>query len=566
MQLRKQAGYIGTCMHEKGTTARDYRTDIDGLRAVAVTLVLGFHIFPTLLPGGFIGVDVFFVISGFLITGIITKGITQKNFSFLDFYARRARRIFPALTLILLASLTAGYFLLTPKQFEDLGREAAASAMFVPNLLFWSEAGYFDAAAATKPLLHLWSLGIEEQFYLVWPICLLAFHKRRSGFSLILPGLVFVSFGYSAYAAQHHSAAAFYLLPSRAWELGAGSLLSMMRLLPGPRLSNLAFLFGLAAIGRSAVTLHGGVQFPGANAVPVIIGSMLILGFGGSSTFAQTIIGNRYLQYIGRISYPLYLWHWPILVFAQLAKFKPLTGVEAILVLIASLAFAILTHEFVERPVREVSVHSLRPSALVATISLAVTAAIGVALVYSSGFPGRLPPAIQTALAYEHYDFTTDGRYPDCWLSADRTFREIGATCIQPGPNTVAIWGDSHAARLTAGLRLVFGPTQVSQYTRNGCPPILDVTTPECIAGNNAVLQSIRDGQQKLLIIFGAWENYSTDWSADSDLSKALVKTVTELKSHGVSNILLLGPTPRFEPTLPAIILRVCPERSCWIT
>ena len=178
-----------------------YRADVDGLRAIAVSLVVAFHAFPALVPGGFVGVDVFFVISGYLITGIIQPSIEGDRFSFREFYARRIRRIFPALIVVLLATLALGWFLLLPHLYRQLGIQALAGAFFVPNFLFWNEAGYFDASAATKPLLHLWSLGVEEQFYLVWPPLLILLNRQRQWLVVSLAALVAISFCYSAYAA-----------------------------------------------------------------------------------------------------------------------------------------------------------------------------------------------------------------------------------------------------------------------------------------------------------------------------------------------------------------------------
>lgn len=244
-----------------------YRPDIDGLRAIAVVLVLGFHAFPQVVPGGFVGVDVFFVISGFLITSIISTA----NFSFPGFYARRVRRLFPALALVLASSIVLGWVYLTPGQFEGLGNQALATALFVPNLFFWSEAGYFDSSALTKPLLHLWSLGVEEQFYFVWPALLLITTRFRLRAGWVLLSVTALSLLYCGYLGRTDvtQPAAFYSPLSRAWELSAGGLLALVGFRQyRPTLSTIGVIIGVGIIVIVSFYIKGSAGWPNAMTLP----------------------------------------------------------------------------------------------------------------------------------------------------------------------------------------------------------------------------------------------------------------------------------------------------------
>jgi peptidoglycan/LPS O-acetylase OafA/YrhL len=530
-----------------------YRPDIDGLRAVAVVLVLAYHSrFP--VPGGFMGVDVFFVISGF----VITESITKSHFSFANFYARRARRLFPALALVLGVSLIAGCLFLTPKQLEELGRQTAATVLFVPNLLFWSESGYFDAASTTKPLLHLWSLGVEEQFYFVWPALLIASAKYGQRTAWVLFGIIVLSLGYSVHLVNTDQIAAFYSPFSRAWELAAGAMVALIGYRnigrSAPSLANAGFCAGLGTIAISAFHLKNGGHFPGFAALPAVAGSVAIVYFGATSTFAQLALGNRVMVGLGKVSYPLYLWHWPILVFAYLTNGAPLSSLASSIALLVSLALAVLTHRIVELPFR--TAETVPRVALIASTILATVGASGGGFLLSRGLPSRLPPNLQDALSYEHYDFKTDGLYPGCWLGNDVSFSKMASVCFQVGrKDSVAIWGDSYAARLTAGLRLVIGADRVSQLTRNGCPPLLDTKADGCRIGNADVLQWINEHPPQSLILFANWQSYG-DWAPKSSEALSLVRTLEQIKATGVSDIIVVGPAPRFDPTLPSLLFQ----------
>lgn len=304
--------------------AHSYRPDIDGLRAIAVSAVVLHHAFPNAFPGGYVGVDIFFVISGYLISSIILGQLQRGTFSFREFYARRVKRIFPALLLVLCSTLTAGWYLLTAEELRQLGKHALAGTAFLSNFAFWREAGYFDASAASKPLLHLWSLAIEEQFYIFWPLLLFfAFRIKQYLWAVVL-GLLLASFAWNIWLVNTDITAAFYNPAARFWEMLIGAMLALLhqsqygtsrrRFRPEQqmRLAQLASGAGLIVIALLAWQLSPTSRFPGWWAMAATCSTALIIAAGPSAWINKHILSSRPFVWIGLISYPLYLWHWPI--------------------------------------------------------------------------------------------------------------------------------------------------------------------------------------------------------------------------------------------------------------
>ncbi|HEU0118143.1 MAG TPA: acyltransferase family protein [Alphaproteobacteria bacterium] len=331
-----------------------YRPDIDGLRAFAVLVVVAFHAFPPLLTGGFVGVDVFFVISGFLITGIILDGLGDGDFSFARFYAHRIRRIFPALIAVLLAVLGAAYMLLPPHDMQEIAKQVMGGAGFASNFVFWKEAGYFDGASATKPLLHLWSLGIEEQFYILWPLLLFLSKRMRAPAALAIALIAASSLVFNFYAAMHNTVADFYSPFSRAWELALGGLLacsdrSKTAFKIRNRYVDTQAAFGIALIVFSCIGISPQDIYPGWWAQCPAFGAALLISAGPKAWFNRNILARRWVVAIGLISYPLYLWHWPLLAFARIFQL-PEYSVPAAVIL--SFLLAWFTYYVIERPIR----------------------------------------------------------------------------------------------------------------------------------------------------------------------------------------------------------------------
>lgn len=356
-----------------------YRPDIDGLRAIAVMSVIGFHAFPSLFQGGFIGVDIFFVISGFLISGIIFENLDKGEFTFSEFYARRIRRIFPALLLVMGACLIFGWFSLLTDEFKQLGKHAAGGASFISNFLLWQESGYFDNSAETKPLLHLWSLAIEEQFYIIWPLLLWFTWKRKFNFLAITLLIAAGSFYLNISNVLIDPVATFYSPLTRFWELMCGGLLAWIAYYKTETISNLKkiadnlSLFSvlrdkeaatpkalvnlsaftgttLLAIGFLTITKDS--HFPGMWALAPVIGATLLIFAGPEAWINKKLLSTKLLVWLGLISYPLYLWHWPLLSFARIVENDIPSRSVRIGAVFISIVLAWLTMKYVEKPFR----------------------------------------------------------------------------------------------------------------------------------------------------------------------------------------------------------------------
>ena len=401
--------------HEsKHLTRPKYRSDIDGLRAIAVFFVVIFHAFPLLCPGGFIGVDIFFVISGFLISTIIFANLERDSFRFLEFYSRRIKRIFPALVLMLAASYAFGWFALFADEYRQLGKHIAAGAGFFSNFVLWQENGYFDNAAATKPLLHLWSLGIEEQFYIIWPLLLWISWRSRLNLLTVTCSVAAVSFYLNVWEVHANPLAAFYSPQTRFWELMAGAALAHLSLnkrhLFRPFAHKFKVTLGSVKSAKSGhVTLHldsvlsvvgatfiiAGLiaitevkSFPGWWAILPTAGSVLIISAGPEAWLNRTILSNRILVWFGLISYPLYLWHWPLLSFDRIVKGDlPVSAGTRIALVAISIGLAWLTYRFVELPIRRQSVNAAKVPMLL--LVMLIVAGVGYFAFKFDGLPAR---------------------------------------------------------------------------------------------------------------------------------------------------------------------------------
>ncbi len=400
-------------IHNPPWASANYRPDVDGLRAISIIAVMLFHAFPETFGGGFIGVDVFFVISGFLIGGLITQELDAGTFRFASFYARRVRRIFPALVVVVAFVLIVGWNSMFPQEFRQLGRHTAAAALFVSNFVLLDEVGYFDMEAHTKPLLHFWSLAIEEQFYLVWPLFAWAMRKRRLLFVTSIAVLALASFTLSVTSTE--SSVAFYSPLTRVWELAIGVLVAHLprevvaRWLGQPLVRESIGASGIAAIAL-AVLITDAQSFPGWWPLLPVVGAALVIASGPRNLATRYLLSARPMVWIGKISYPLYLWHWPLFAYAWLAYgSKPPEEVRYAL-LAVSLLFAWLTFAFVEKPIRFGSAR-LRP---VATLTAAVLllGVGGVTIVQLHGLPDRSVAETNRALAYD-LRVPTDSRTSD---------------------------------------------------------------------------------------------------------------------------------------------------------
>lgn len=540
-----------------------YRPDIDGLRAIAVLAVVFYHLDLGPIRGGFVGVDVFFVISGFLITAIIQREIHQGRFSYSNFYQRRIRRLFPALFVVLAATIAAGATILLPSDLVTLGRSTAATVFFASNVYFWRHSGYFDGAAELNPLLHTWSLAVEEQFYIGLPILLLILNRyarRLVGAVVISVGIV--SFVLCVALQPYRPSATFYLAPLRAWELMTGAVFALGLV---PQLSlrwqrEILSAAGLALLVYSILATEAGASFPGWAAALPVLGTAALIHSGVGDSIVRRVLSWRPIVYVGLVSYSLYLWHWPLLVYARyLNGFEHLGGWRWTL-LVSSLGLSALSLRFVETPFRRGGL--LRePRRLFARAALATTVltALGIGLTRGDGWIDRFDPVV-VALDRER---KPEIPFLDCMTrrlqpAQAEALCHVGANDAEP---RVLIWGDSHSLAWLPAFDAVLrdeglGGIFAGQST---CPPLIDVrndSNAHCMSQNAAVQQLLlADERIRLVVLIASWPSYSWDRGRYriSDASgrvgnslvfpDALRRTVAMI--HGADRTAwLIGPTP----------------------
>ncbi|MBB3234455.1 acyltransferase family protein [Phyllobacterium endophyticum] len=534
-----------------------YRPHIDGLRAIAVLGVVLFHFGLEELPGGFIGVDIFFVISGFLISKSIYKEVESRRFSFYSFYERRARRILPAFIVVSLSTALAGYFILFPQELAELSKSLIAATLFSGNIHFYATSDYFSPGASQTPLLHLWSLGVEEQFYIVFPALVLAVHKwwPRAMASVIV-GLIVASVVASQIMLSLSPSASFYLLPFRAFEILIGSWLALpRRTFPSGNLARVAAYGGLALICGGMLFITAKFPFPGLLALVPCVGTALVI-WGCESTVGSVsrVMGSGPMKFFGKISYSLYLVHWPIAVFA-IYIFRDINRWEYLIYGVASSTIlAWLSYRYIEQPVR------LRkdfwfPSRLIATSGCALAAFLVVfsGINAAQGFPGRVVGSVNDVLAYLKYGGSEEMfQKGTCFMNPEQTAKDYKADkCLPKGRPSVILWGNSHISQFHWGLRAPLAKRgyELGQITSSGCPPIIGlevVARPNCGAFNDFAIAEIMKTKPDLLVIGGVW-NSSPDDMAVFD------KTLSRLHAQNIK-VVVLGPPALFKRPVPIII------------
>ena len=556
--------------------AAAYRPDVDGLRAIAVLFVLVFHASPSSLRGGFIGVDIFFVISGYLISSILFRSLQSNRFSYADFYARRIRRIFPALVLVLGSTMLAGSLLLFPDELQQLGKHVVAGALFVSNLLLYTESGYFDAEAETKPLLHLWSLGIEEQFYIIWPIALALLWRRKALIPWAIAALALLSFSANIGTVVERPSFAFYMPVTRFWELLIGCMAAYFAVVHAPSATlteqlskawrDVGSLLGLALIVAAVVLLNGNRSFPGWWALLPTVGTVLLIVVGPGALVNRWILSRRTMVSIGLVSYPLYLWHWPVLLLWQDATGGPLGRWEKVAAMALSLGLAFVTYRLVERPLR-FGPHPRR-AAIGLSAGMAVIALAGL-LLQGGSVGGRYqdrkeflayfengPPdhAYLTRLDLER-KFRLDCNFYDRSTKSPKA--SIPSDCVdQTQPFGVLLWGDSHAQHLRHGLQSQLPPNvSLMQVATAGCAPSLTDRQPDhlgsCNRSNRLALEVIDTRKPHTVVIAQGARHDRTDWESFA----------ADLRKRGVHQVVLVGPVPKWKPDLHRVV-----ARSYWPT
>lgn len=560
-------------------SATAYRPEIDGLRAIAVLSVVLYHFGMPGIPGGFVGVDIFFVISGFLIGGILWADLRETGrIRLARFYLRRLRRLAPAYFAMAAATLVMGWLILLPFEFREFGKSLIAATVYLSNIHFYREAGYFDSASEEKPLLHTWSLAVEEQFYIVLPFLLLALVRWRPTLPMILAALAALSLAACLWLTPRSPTAAFYLFPFRAWELLAGVLLAIAaqerraRFALHPALS----WAGLALL-LASITLIRAEGFPGWKALLPVAGTLLILMNGRDANPVNRALMHPAPVFIGLISYSLYLWHWPVFVLSSYWRDGYAGPLEAAAWLTLAFALAILSWRTIERPVRQTQggTRALVSGTVLASLALL---AVGLLLWRGDGLPTRFAPELRTHIAASG-DFNQD--WSRCTIPASGPLAGVETCPIGPdGPPQVLIWGDSHLRAMKEGLEAAaFAANRPALILWHaGCPPLFDVAkaetaaTPAQDAACTRANQTIRSGIAQMdslhtLLLVGRWSYYAEGQGVGLDAHNRITLTpepgslLPQGPQHTLFNAGLTRTLTELAPQFPRIhILRQPPE------
>jgi peptidoglycan/LPS O-acetylase OafA/YrhL len=554
-----------------------YRPDIDGLRAIGVASVVIFHAFPLLLRGGFIGVDIFFVISGFLISGIIFNALSEEKFSLRDFYIRRIRRIFPALLLVLAATIALGFTQLLPHQLAQLGKHVLAGSTFVSNLVLSTESGYFDTASDEKPLLHLWSLGVEEQFYMFWPLLVMAAWRFRNGIFYSTAVVFVVSMATNILQTSTNPSLAFYLPFGRLWELLVGASLAYavhfrgngLERLVGSRRSLISAL-GLAAVILGFSVINRWQPFPGGWALLPTLGCAAMIAAGPTAFINRRLLSHPAALFLGKISYPLYLWHWPLLVYLNIHALNNPSPAARLALVALAVMLAWLTCRLIETPIKGIKNGSRVVMALGTSMFAMAVAGTYIYLEDSNIIGGPRSAEKSAYLDYfgestNVFDYIKSTGIPekyryDCdfytfpgmpGLEKNGFAATIPESCTQHRkPHQIFIWGDSHAQQFNYGLKKNLPETwDVLQVASSGCPaelPETDSSLDFCIHSNWVALNAIKLDPPEFVLIA----------QKDRHNPKQLTEVARKILSLGVKHVFVMGPVPHWSTTLPIIMVR----------
>lgn len=562
-------------------THQKYRADIDGLRAIAVLSVIGYHAFPNIITGGFTGVDIFFVISGYLISTIILSSLERGSFSFLEFYIRRIRRIFPALLLILIACFAFGWHTLLADEYKQLGKHIAGGAGFISNLVLWNESGYFNNAAESKPLLHLWSLGIEEQYYIFWPFLLWLAWKNKLNILTILITTATISFTLNINEVSHNVVAAFYSPITRFWELIMGSVLAYAYLHKdrsyvnqrlwldqflnkiiysqppksnGDTLRNTLSLLGITLIITSTMLITKNMRFPGWYAVIPALGTVLTIAAGPNTWLNRALLSKPILLWVGSISYPLYLWHWPLLSFARIIEGTTPSIESRVIAIASSVALAWLTYILIERPIRYGNKSIEKTTVLICLMLLIGT--IGYIDYQLDGM--RFRSLVKRTSVINDQLEGWKWKYTENTICKDANKYNFNIFCMQSSSisPTLILLGNSYANHLYAGLTYNNKTNHHSVLSFGSCDPTAR-NENDCMS-QDEIIQ--KHPSIKFAIFSNSWPRFNEQGqqvnhftgkiipggAIKSKYIEGLSSRIEYLESKGIK-IIIFGPKPEID-------------------
>ena len=545
------------------------RLDIQGLRALAALSVVIFHISPTELTGGYLGVDIFFVISGYLIMGQIWRSLENGRFSFSDFYVRRLKRLLPALSLVIVVSSIPAYFLLLPSEFQNYTYSVFSSLFYVSNFWFYTKSGYFDAELQTAPLLHTWSLSVEEQFYLVFPLLLALLHltcSKKKVVFLLLGSVALCSLVMSELLVNHNQSLSFYASPTRFWQFIVGGLVAMLNLTPpNVRVARASSLIGLTILVVVLSFFNEDTSFPGVAAIPVTFATALVIYANSKRGFSGWILSNPVSNYFGNISYALYLWHWPAITFYKIylfeksvnygtyletEKFVEFHIYDKLVVFVVSLVLASLTYHCVESPLKRWKL----PGGTYKPVAASLLATLGIVLAVSSS--GYLQSARFTdqARSYDAYlSYSNPHSSQGCFLTSKLNDFSLfdQAECInaERGKFNILLLGDSHAEHWASAIKASLQEDQTLSYaTASGCRPILPLRGPKrCTELMDWAFNKLTaDARFSKIILAGRWLQEDIEHIAN---------TISLLK-NSTKTVLVMGPVIEYDYSLAMLLAK----------
>jgi|MDTG01.5.fsa_nt_gb peptidoglycan/LPS O-acetylase OafA/YrhL len=546
-----------------------YRPEIDGLRAIAVIAVVFYHanfkiIFENkeynFLSGGYLGVDIFYVISGYLITQLILNDIKTKNFSFLNFYERRARRLLPALFVVIFTSIIAGYFLMLPSQFKNLSDSALSSLFFISNFYFYFSDNYFAEASSLKPLLHTWSLSIEEQFYLIFPPLLYFLYKKNKNIIKILLLLIIFSLAFSQFGSFFFKELNFYILISRIWELAFGALIAFYHFRNYKITSKilnkkLIYFFSLILILIPFFIYNEETPHPSLMTIFTILGTGIIIFYQNEKNLLKSILSSKPFVCVGLISYSFYLWHYPILAFKKI-KSQNLSEFDKVEAILLALVLSVTSYFFIERPFRNKKTIKSKSFIKVILSLFLIIFIICFQISNSKGIPKRYSQEILSIIDF-NYDYKKIYREGTCLiedkLKSKKNYFKKCKIEKKNNKRNLFIWGDSLAAHLYPGISNKYQDNYtIWQRTTNGCKPAIlpnksKETLKNCALINSLILEEILKEKPEKIFLSAFWNK--------KDL-KEIEKIIRILKENNLSQIYLIGPSPRWHDPLPKILLK----------